>query len=313
MSNTFARACRVRGPAERIPVGAGFLLGSVPARAASKQLRPSQHPTGAPFPGAVIQADGTRPSQIVIATSGVPAAMPPVSSAAGGPWRKYGLARAGCCATVIARSSCGSSGAESAHPATARRWTSWREPNTTCRAPRPRAGAAACYLPGAHGERVFVRPPPRGGGDRVYRKLEIRSRTDLTRLLVAESVSVWAVCARRLAVTGMMPPHSEGRDRPGVNDACEPCVSAVLSSFRSKLPYCFTSFWGSLYLAVGVGVGRLDVCNVLLPQGNYLYRLQNYDVSAYGVTTHPAVRSSYSRGSPGGRNEFSELSLRKRA
>src|ERR1700740_1730580 len=84
MSGAVATARRVQVSAAHILADAGFLLRSMPARSASKQLRASQHPSDAPFPSALIQSDATRPSQIAMATFGGSAAMPSVSSAAGG-------------------------------------------------------------------------------------------------------------------------------------------------------------------------------------------------------------------------------------
>ena len=69
----------------RIPADAGSLLGSVPVRSASRQLRPSQHPAGPPFPGAVIQPGVTRPSHVAMAMPGVSGAMPPAGVAGGVP------------------------------------------------------------------------------------------------------------------------------------------------------------------------------------------------------------------------------------
>ena len=84
MSDAFVRASRVRVSAAHISADAGFRLAAVPDRSTSRQLRPSQHSVRAPFQGAVIQSDATRPSQIAMATSGISAAMPPVSHVADG-------------------------------------------------------------------------------------------------------------------------------------------------------------------------------------------------------------------------------------
>lgn len=86
MNDGFARASGVPGATSaRITTEAKFPPGSVPARSASRRLRPSQQPTGVPIQAAVIPSGGMRPSQIAVVRSGVLAAIPPISSAAGGP------------------------------------------------------------------------------------------------------------------------------------------------------------------------------------------------------------------------------------
>lgn len=85
MNNAFARASGALATSARITTDAGFPPGSVPARSASRRLRPSQQPTGTPIRAAVIPSGGMRPSQIAVVRSGVSAAIPPISSAAGGP------------------------------------------------------------------------------------------------------------------------------------------------------------------------------------------------------------------------------------
>ena len=85
MSTAFARASGAGVTAARMAMDAGFRPGSVPARFASKRLRPSQRLTGAPIRDAVIPSGGMRPPQSAAVECGGPAAIPPISSVAGGP------------------------------------------------------------------------------------------------------------------------------------------------------------------------------------------------------------------------------------
>ena len=112
MNNAFARASGARATSARMTTDAGFPPGSVPARSASRRLRPSQQPTGAPIRGAVIPSGGMRPSQIAVVRSGASAAIPPVSSPAGGPsagpWpSQVGLPREGDGAAKLRIQRCG--------------------------------------------------------------------------------------------------------------------------------------------------------------------------------------------------------------
>lgn len=81
MNYVFARVSGARATAVGMTADAGLWPGSVPARSASKRLRPSQQPPGAPARSTVIQVGGMRPSQSAGAAPGVLAAVPPVRSA----------------------------------------------------------------------------------------------------------------------------------------------------------------------------------------------------------------------------------------
>jgi Domain of unknown function (DUF4157) len=84
MNSAFARASRPLASAARNLTDAGPSPGSVSARPVWRQLRPSQQPTGAPVRGVVMPPGGMRSSQIAGVRPGVTAAIPPVSSPAGG-------------------------------------------------------------------------------------------------------------------------------------------------------------------------------------------------------------------------------------
>ena len=93
MSSAFVRVSGTRATSARTTTHAGARSGAVPARPASKRLRPSRQPSGAPIRDVIIGSGGMRLSQIALVRSGIAAAIPPISIAAGGP--SLGLRPAG--------------------------------------------------------------------------------------------------------------------------------------------------------------------------------------------------------------------------